>query len=178
MTQITTKAEILSALKDSSQLTQEWFTKIPAANFFARHGKDWSASDNVDHMIKAIKPIVKALRLPTLVLHTMFGKPKKPSATYDELCSSYKAEIAKGAQASGNFLPDQETPENPENKKTELISRLSRTIDRLISAIEKWNDKALDETQLPHPILGMLTLREILFFTIYHNLRHASIEGD
>jgi hypothetical protein len=178
MTHITTKAELISALKDSSQRTQDWFTMIPTVEFFTRHSEDWSASDNVDHLIKAIKPIVKAIGLPTLALHTMFGKPKNPSITYDEVCARYKAEIAKGARASGNFLPDQETPENPENKKTELISRLSRTVDRLISAIEKWEDKELDDAQLPHPILGNLTLREMLFFTHHHMLRHASLEGD
>jgi hypothetical protein len=36
----------------------------------------------------------------------------------------------------------------------------------------------LDEYLLPHPLIGKLTIREILYFTIYHNLRHASLEGD
>ena len=36
----------------------------------------------------------------------------------------------------------------------------------------------LDICLLPHLILGKLTVREILYFTIYHNLRHASQAGD
>ena len=108
MAQIKTKAEIISGLQESSQRAQGWFTGIPAADFFTRQGEVWSASDNVDHMIKAIKPIAKAMGLPALALTTMFGKPKKHSITYDELCTKFKAKIAKGARASGNFLPDQE----------------------------------------------------------------------
>jgi len=37
---------------------------------------------------------------------------------------------------------------------------------------------SVDQYQLPHPVLGKLTIREMLFFTIYHNLRHASQAGD
>jgi len=48
----------------------------------------------------------------------------------------------------------------------------------LVSVAEKWNEDELDQYQLPHPILGKLTIREMLYFTIYHNLRHASQEGD
>ena len=48
----------------------------------------------------------------------------------------------------------------------------------MVAAAEKWDEKELDEYYLPHPILGKLTVREILFFTIYHNLRHARQEGD
>ncbi|MBE0672208.1 MAG: DinB family protein [Anaerolineales bacterium] len=178
MTPINSKLEIISAIKDSGLRAQNWFLAIPAKDFFHREGEAWSASDNVDHMIKAIKPVAKALGLPKLALQTMFAKPENPSRTYNEICSVYRAEIAKGAQASGTFLPDQTPPANPEEKKEELLSQLGNVMERLIAAVEKWDDKDLEEAQLPHPILGKLTLREMLYFTIYHNLRHASLEGD
>ena len=91
----------------------------------------------------------------------------------------YKAEIAKGAQASGRFLPDQQSPaEGAKEKKTELLERWSKASTDLVLVAEKWNDSELDEYLLPHPLIGKLTIREMLFFTIYHNLRHASQEGD
>jgi uncharacterized damage-inducible protein DinB len=31
----------------------------------------------------------------------------------------------------------------------------------------------LDRLRLPHPALGKLTVREMLFFTIYHNIHHV-----
>jgi len=33
----------------------------------------------------------------------------------------------------------------------------------------------LDRVMLPHPLLGKLTLREMLFFTIYHVEHHLGI---
>jgi len=42
------------------------------------------------------------------------------------------------------------------------------------AALGKWSDKALDNYLLPHPLLGKMTVREILFFTLYHNLHHVN----
>jgi hypothetical protein len=175
---IKSKETIINETKDSSQRTIEWFNAIPAEQFFVRQGDVWSASDNVDHLIKSIKPVVLALKMPRLGLQTMFGKAEHPSQTYAEICKIYVTEISKGAQASGRFLPDQESPPQPEDKKKELLDQLNRACTSLISAVEKWQDADLDQYQLPHPILGKLTIREMLFFSIYHLLRHARLEGD
>lgn len=179
MTRINTKTELISTLQDSNRRVTEWFLEIPADTFFTRQGDVWSASDNLDHLIKAHKPITKALKLPKITLQAMFGKPEKSSMTYEELCQIYRDEIAKGAQASGRFLPDQENPaERTKEKKKELLDQWSKVSTELVSAVEKCDENELDQYQLPHPILGKLTIREILYFTIYHNLRHASQEGD
>jgi uncharacterized damage-inducible protein DinB len=179
MTTFNSKTEIISTLQASNQRVTEWFTEIPADIFFARQGEAWSASDNLDHLIKAHKPIAKVLKLPKTTLQATFGKPDKSSMAYEELCQIYRDEIARGAQASGRFLPDQENPAGRrEEKKKELVDEWSRASTELVLAAETWDEGELDQYQLPHPILGKLTLREMLYFTIYHNLRHASQEGD
>ncbi len=177
MIAINTKSDLISALKDSIERAENWFGEIPASDFFTRQGEVWSPSDNVDHLIKAVNPIIKALRLPKFTLHTMFGKPEKPSMTYEKLCQIYRDELAKGAQASGRFLPNQESPaENADAKKRELLEQWSNA--ELVSIVDILDESELDQYLLPHPILGKLTIREMLFFTIYHNLRHASQVGD
>lgn len=178
MNEITTKSELISKLNESNQRVTKWFADIPADAFFARQGEVWSASDNVDHLIKSHKPIAKALRLPKFTLQAMFGKPEKHSMTYEELCQTYRDAIAKGGQAFGRYLPDQQSPANPETDKSNLLNQFSKASAELISVAEKWNEKELDEHLLPHPLIGRLTIREMLYFTIYHNLRHASQEGD
>ena len=179
MIEINMKKELIDALKASNRRVIDWFKEISIENFFTRQGEVWSASDNLDHLIKAHKPVAKALKLPKITLRAMFGKPEKASMTYEELCQIYRDEIAKGAQASGRYLPNQAKPDsNAETKKMELLDQFSNASAELVSAAEKWDDKELDDFVLPHPILGKLTIREMLFFTIYHNLRHASQEGD
>jgi hypothetical protein len=156
-----------------------WFTEIQTKDFFTRQAEVWSASDNIDHLIKSHKPLAKALKLPKITLQAMFGTPQKASMSYEDLCQIYRDEIAKGAQASGRYLPSNENPDaNAEKKKKELIDQFSKVSSELVFAVEKWAEEELDQYLLPHPILGKLTIREILFFTIYHNLRHASRTGD
>ena len=178
MTEIATKIELINALMDANQRVTKWFTEVPAGVFFIRQGEVWSASDNVDHLIKSHKPLARALKLPKFTLQAMFGQPEKPSMTYEELCQIYRDAIAKGGQAFGRYLPNQQSPANPEIAKSGLLNQFSKASAELVSAAEKWKENELDEYLLPHPLIGKLTIREMLFFTIYHNLRHASQEGD
>ena len=178
MIEVSTKSQLITAFKDSNRHVLDWFTKISAKDFFTRQGEVWSASDNVDHLIKSHKPIAKALRLPKFTLQAMFGKPEQPSRSYEEICRIYRNEITKGAQASGRYLPNQDSPANAEEKKKELLAQFSKASADLVSVAEKWTESELDSYLLPHPLIGKLTIREMLYFTIYHNLRHASQEGD
>ena len=87
--------------------------------------------------------------------------------------------FARGAKASGRYLPNQETPrDDTGGKKKALLDRWSKANAELLAVAEKWDEDDLDRYQLPHPLIGNLTVREMLFCTIYHNLRHASLEGD
>lgn len=172
------KSELLSTLKDSNQRVVNWFTGIPANRFFQREGEVWSASDNLDHLIKSHKPIAKALKLPRLALQGMFGSANQPSRSYEAICQAYKDTLAAGGVASGRFLPDQQNPDDTEALKKDLLGQFSKTSAELVSVAETWDEDDLDRFLLPHPLIGKLTIREMLFFTIYHNLRHASQEGD
>lgn len=172
------KLDLLSKLKDSNQRVINWFTEIPAGEFFHREGEVWSASDNVDHLTKSHKPIALALKLPRLTLRTMFGAANQPSRSYEAICGVYKDTLAAGGVASGKYLPNQQTPEQPEVAKMELLNQFSKASADVVSVAEKWNEDDLDGYLLPHPLIGKLTIREMLYFTIYHNLRHASQEGD
>jgi len=179
MMEIDTKDKILAALKDSNQRAANRFQEIQVTEFFTRHGEVWSPSDNLDHLIKAVKPITKALKLPRITLHAMFGKPEKASVSYEELCQLYRNVIAKGGQAAGRYLPEQKSPvSNAEAEKRSLLEGWTNASGELVSIAEKWQEADLDQYRLPHPLLGKLTIREMLYFTIYHNLRHASQEGD
>jgi hypothetical protein len=178
MTEFKTKQELLSALKDADARVTKWFEQIPAGDFFTRRAEAWSASDNLDHLIRAHKPIVKALNLPRPTLQAMFGKPDKARMGYEDLCRAYRNEIARGGAASGSFLPNQQTPPDAEAGKREIMERWSSISAELVARAEKWGEDELDQYQLPHPLLGNLSMREMLYFSLYHSLRHASLAGD
>ena len=169
---------LISELKDSNQRVLTWFRNIPTAAFFAREGEAWSAAQNLDHLIRSHKPIALALKLPRLSLKAMFGSADQPSRSYEAVCNLYRAKLAEGAVASGRYIPDLDIPDDPDSAKRDLVSKFSRVSADLVSATDRWSDADLDEHLLPHPLIGKLTIREMLYFTIYHNLRHASLLGD
>jgi hypothetical protein len=74
-------------------LTKEQFEALP-------NGK-WSAGQNLDHLIRAIKPLQACLWFTKVCLRILFGKTNRPSKTYDELVAKYKAKLAAGGRASG-----------------------------------------------------------------------------
>lgn len=63
MKEIRTKTELIIALKAANQRVINWFTKIPPSDFFTRQGEVWSASNNMDHLIKSVKPLTKAFEV-------------------------------------------------------------------------------------------------------------------
>jgi len=183
---IKTKAALLEEIQTSIQKALDWYNAIPAAQFFVRSGDIWSAADNVDHLIRAIRPIALVLKMPKAGLQLVFGTSVPDihageavkSRSYDEVCKAYEAAIAQGGQASGVFLPDQKAPVDAEAQKKSLLDKLNKAGDSLLATLAKWDETELDQYQLPHPLLGTLTVREMLFFSIYHTLRHARVEGD
>jgi hypothetical protein len=45
----------------------------------------------------------------------------------------------------------------------------------LQTRIASWDEAPLDRYCLPHPALGRLTVREMLFFSLYHNAHHLNL---
>jgi hypothetical protein len=45
----------------------------------------------------------------------------------------------------------------------------------MLKKIGQWSEKNLDAYLLPHPLLGKITVREMLFFTTFHTDHHLNI---
>ncbi len=140
--------------------------------FFAPQGEAWAPAIHFRHLRKATTPLVNALRLPRLVLTLRFGRHGSPSRSFETLREAYFALIATGATA-GRYTPREEgpPPDPTERRQAILSSWTTATVD-LTNAMGEWQEDALDRYQLPHPLLGTLSVREILFFTVFHTAHH------
>jgi len=169
--QIHDKPEIISALHEKVDAFNKYIILLTKEQFEATPNGKWSAGQNLDHLIRAIKPLQLAYGLPKIALRIMFGKTNRPSKTYDDLVTKYKTKLAAGGRASGPFIP----PTIGFEKKDELIKKYNNQKQKLIEKIEKQIEKDLDVYILPHPLLGKVTLREMLYFTIHHNEHHLEL---
>lgn len=140
----------------------------------SRNGK-WTPAQKLDHILRAVRPLVMAMRLPKWFLHWRFGKLNRPPRDYDALVARYKEKLAAGGRASGRFVP----PAIPAKQVEHIAKALETTVTALVRTVGRWSEQELDTVLLPHPLLGKLTVREMLFFTIYHvQHHHALVERD
>ena len=93
-----------------------------------------------------------------------------------ELRDDYRDRLARGGRAGGRFVPPREdlSPEQTTSRQNQLLARWQRVNSRLRAALERWSDASLDRIQLPHPILGKITAREMVYFTSYHGHHHIA----
>jgi hypothetical protein len=166
------REEILAAFKSLREDGLEFWASMNPKKFAAPLGESWSPADNVRHLIKSTVPVTRALKLPGFVLRALFGRAKEQTLSYGSLRAKYRGVLAGGGKA-GRFAPKAvSTPQDEVAWQRELIGQCRTVVADLERAAESWDERELDLYRLPHPLLGKLTLREMLFFTLYHYTHH------
>lgn len=165
------KQEIIIKLKENHKSLVDYILALPDEEFIQHLPEKWSAGQQLDHIFRSVKPVTMAFGLPVFVLRILFGKSNRPGRSFDELVKKYTSKLAAGGVASGRFIP----------KAVGVTDRLNLTkslilnVGKLCFLMEKYTDHELDTFILPHPLLGKLTLREMLYFTIYHAEHHLDL---
>lgn len=171
------RQNILAALQTVNNEVTRNLENLSLDEFYTRPEGKWSAFDTVRHLMKVLKVLNRALLLPKFVLLFQFGKNKKPSRPYAQVKEAYLVELRRGAQA-GQYAPYYRdvppTQEEAERLRHKTLVDWQVKAERLVKRASKWIDFQFDLYQLPHPILGKITVREMLLFTIYHHLHHLN----
>lgn len=145
---------------------------IPDPIFFLRPGDKWSPAQQVKHLVTSTKAATLAYTLPKWVLRWRVGKPNRPSRTFEELVARYKVKLEQGGRAGGAFIPD---PVPAGYGKDKLLGEFSAAMGKMSRALQKkWKEPQPDAYIAPHPLLGKITLRELVYFTIYHTGHHLA----
>jgi hypothetical protein len=162
------KEEILQKLAEGFSLVDETLRKADNAIFYIRKDNKWSIAENCKHLSLSVKPLNTAFSLPNFAL-LFFGKLNRPAKNYDEIVNKYHQKLAEGAVATSQFVPEKISVEN---SKEDLIQELKKINNLFLKKVDDFTEEDLDKYLIPHPILGKLTIREMLYFTICHTLHH------
>lgn len=162
----------MSALQALAAEGLGFWNGIEPDRFGARFGEAWSPAENLRHLIKSTTPVTQALNLPGPALVAMFGLGKGASESYESLRDRYLSLLIGGVDA-GKFAPEELAPPADHAAwQGELVSACRDAVLALAEAAGQWEESDLDGYQIPHPLLGNLTVREMLFFTLYHHSHH------
>ncbi len=142
--------------------------RVPAAQQNQPFNGKWSALENVEHINKSITPLARFLTVPKETLGAKFGLSGGTSRTFDEVLAQYHAYLAKGGASTAAFLPSPEA-----GNLADAVALGTGSLNALTAALGNWTEDELDKYICPHPVLGNLTVREMLYFTIFHAQHHA-----
>jgi uncharacterized damage-inducible protein DinB len=177
------KQELADALRQIQHTVADLLATTPLDSLNAGSREDWSAADYLKHMIISSKPIAKAMGMSHDTLGKTFGEPDHASKTYAGVVAQYQARLDAGMRAEdagdGNIVPwsyrfpADVTVGDADSEFAHLKQAWQDANNRLIANMDLWDETALDTYQLPHPAIGLQTMREMLMFTVYHNTLHA-----
>lgn len=131
----------------------------------------WSPAQHLAHIFKSVRPLALALLVPRWFLRWRFGRLNRPARSYAELVARYKEKLAAGGRSSGRYAPQPIKA----SAVPALAADLERTVARLCDRTRRWSDAELDTVLLPHPLLGKVTVREMLYFTMHHVVHHRAL---
>ncbi|MCF8278523.1 MAG: DinB family protein [Flavobacteriales bacterium] len=164
------KKEIISQLEKQSKAIRSWFLDKPIEKMEAAPDGAWTAGQHLLHLVKSTKPLAKGMGYPRILLLLKFGKAKRPSRSYEDTIKAYTDALSNGGKAMGEYVPRAVKKEEREV----LVERFKEEMGLLINQVHQWSESNLDSTAVPHPLIGNLTLREMLYFTIYHMEHHLN----
>lgn len=169
------RSEINNELQQHHQAFIARVSGLPMHTRAASRNGKWTPAQHLEHILRGVRPVALAVRLPRWLLRWWFGKPNRPPRDYDAIVARYTEKLAAGGRAFGVFVP----PAVPATKVERIAGSLRKTVHSLTRCVDGWSEHDLDTVLLPHPLLGKLTVREMLYFTIYHVRHHqALVERD
>ena len=168
-----TGEEIRTAFASVHGKSVRFWNAFNTPAFLAPIGEAWSPADNVRHLTKTMRAVTLGLALPRLLLLFDVFRTMRASRSYDDVRTAYLERLSAGATA-GPFTPKaRPTPTDPEAERAQIMQYHAVAIESLCWRLARWPESALDRRTLPHPLLGALTVREMLLFVLYHNQHHV-----
>lgn len=161
------KEEIQEAIKFVYSDLSELIHNLPFDHFNLRIGEKWTVAEHLQHLILSSKPVASALKVSKMRLLAMGVNIKSPKS-YPTLLQLYKEILQGGQKAPAPYVPKERDIAN----KQVLIENWDRVGRKLVNRLDDWGETQLNRFQLPHPAFGKISVREMMFATIFHTRHH------
>jgi hypothetical protein len=162
------RQQLSDKIEESHRAFIHYINTLTDEEFVSSYNNKWSAGQQLEHILLSLTPLTQAFMLPGFIIKVYFGKANRPGKTYDELVNKYVTKLQAGGQATGNFVPKPVSL----SQKEKLVKAVNNAVNKLNRQINSFSETQLDQLILPHPLLGKLTVREMIYFTIYHVEHH------
>ena len=169
------KPEIVARLREIQLGVTATVDAIPAAVFDRGTAESWSPAGYLKHLLLSTKPFAKAVTFPPDALKRRFGSPDRASLSYTDLVARYQSRLDDGIRAEDydTIMPTSfRMPDGIVDVQRYLVDLWNEAHDRMFGGLEAWSEADLDGVAILHPAISTISVREMLFFTIFHNTLH------
>lgn len=142
-----------------SSLDANQFTQI-------RNGK-WSPAQQLNHINLCLTPIAKAMNAKAYLLGK-FGTLNRPQMDEETVISTYKAALSNGGKAPDQFVPQAVVA----TSMNELVAELETLLTSIRESGIHFSETEFNTIVMPHPLLGNLSINEMLWLMTYHAEHH------
>ena len=160
------KSEITTRLRNNYESFIHLIGQLNGEQLKRSAPHQWNPAQQLEHIYLSFHPVLLAFRLPRFIPLLLFGTAKRESRDYDTLVRDYQTRLQQGGKAPSAYVPTATV------NSIKRLLQLEKSVDRLCHIIDGLTEEQLDRYLLPHPLLGKLTMREMLYFTIYHVTHH------
>lgn len=159
--------ELIDALNANHNAFAAYIATLPEANITISANGKWSAAQHFAHVCLCLDPIAQALRSKQFI-QDKFGVLSRPVLSYNQVIDTYKKGLAAGGKAPERFVPgDIAATDIPQYNDS-----LAAALGSISASLGGYTDHELDTLILPHPFLGPLAIRELLYVMAYHPTHH------
>lgn len=165
------KQEIADLLEQKHQELFSWIEKQPDENWEKGPEGKWTLGQHIMHLVNSLQLLNNALSYPKFILKYKFGTSNRPSRDYETVAKRYRDKLAENQGRARTFNQNLKKPTLKE--KSRLLTRFQIQQKKLQYKTRKISDKNLDTLIVPHPLMGKMTIREIIMWTAYHTEHHT-----
>jgi len=165
------KQGIIELLTKNHDSFISYIAGLTAEDYAYSHQQKWTAGQQLEHIVLCVKPLEQVFKMEQSAIAQTFGLPDKPGSSYEALLAAYLEKLKAGGSAPARYVP--ETGEV--DQRPQLSESLRNMVSELCSLIDRFEEQDLDRLCIPHPLLGNLSLREMLYNAIYHVTHHHAM---
>ncbi|WP_375240393.1 DinB family protein [Polaribacter sp.] len=167
------KKEIIELLQTNLDILIDWLEKQPKEIWEKGPSDKWTTGQHVLHLVNSFQLLNKALNFPRFFLKHKFGLCNRETRDYDTVVKNYQNKLKGNEDKARKFNSKLKKPSLKSRKK--ILRKLSLSNKKLQNKVRRRSDLNLDRLVIPHPLMGKMTIREIVMWSAYHLEHHTTI---
>ena len=164
------KKDIADLLEQKHQQLFDWINNQPNENWEKGSEGKWTMGQHILHLVNSLQLLNNALSYPRFFLKYKFGVSNREGRDYETVAKKYQQKLSENQDRARVFNQKLKTPTLAE--KEHLLTRFQIQQKKLQYKTRKISDKNLDTLVIPHPLMGKMTVREIIMWTAHHTEHH------